>query len=289
MAVTTGKLTSERVRGLVWVCDIQDSTKYLNNDEKVDLFEDYIARFYYISSQIANAANATMYKWTGDGFIAWFDCDLDRNAGKLAASLCEAAWQLSFLNNVTQLGLSFKSPIKLRNGITYEKDGLHIMIENPVGEQTSDYVGRDVVLAFRISGISVDFPSIITTWEIVNRVKDYPLDYLRFEKLEISEEQIDRYFKGEKRLAKSLFGTSAKIKESRYRSTENVIKELVNTKTKIQNIAPSEFASKYHSIFTNGPGWAKVVGDKLIEFIKHELYGNFEELFKTTYINKKIT
>jgi hypothetical protein len=164
-----GELTSTRVRGLAWVCDIVSSSSFLNNDENVNEFEKYIERFYYLTFLITEAAGATMYKWTGDGFLAWFDCELDRDVGKTASKIYEAAWHLSLLNNVTQFGIENKKKVLIRHGVTYEKDGLHIYIKQPNGNESSDYIGRDVVLAFRIAGIPVDFPSIITTAELIRK------------------------------------------------------------------------------------------------------------------------
>lgn len=278
MNESPGLLTSQRNRGLVWVCDIQNSTMYLNSDEKVDLFEEFIKRFYYLTCQITNAAGATHYKWTGDGFMAWFECELDRNVKKLAETIFEAAWQLSFLNNVTQFGIDFKNHVRIRHGVTYEKDGLHIIIKNPDGNETSDYIGRDVVLAFRVSSISVDFPSIITTSEIKNKVNIKSLNYMRFEKLELSDDEIKKYFKGEKHFSRYLYGTSKRI---RYNRKTDLVTSIKNSKIKIENKAPSEFSIKYYQCFENGPDWAKEVGATLINFIRNELMGTFNKMYDT--------
>lgn len=280
MAKIPGVLTSKRVRGLVWVCDIQDSTAYLNSDEKVDPFEQYIERFYYLTCQIADAAGAVMYKWTGDGFIAWFDCELDRHLDSIAATVLEAAWQLSFLNNVTQFGIEFKKRVKIRHGITYEKDGLKIDITNNDGTVTSDYIGRDVVLAFRIAGIAADFPSIISTNEVVEREKVQELSYLKFEKMDISDEQINKYFKGERRQSNNLYGTSKKIRQNVNGSVETTINTINKVTANIKPKEPSEFSKKYYECFESGPQWVQDLGAKLVGFIKKELVGSFEKINK---------
>lgn len=95
------KFEFERSRGIIWVCDLANSSKYLNDNESVDDIEEYLPRLYWTSSKLVEAFGGKFIKWTGDGFLAWFETPLDRLTHKKADLVFQAAWHLSFLNNVT--------------------------------------------------------------------------------------------------------------------------------------------------------------------------------------------
>src|SRR5713101_7540083 len=123
MAVVS-KLVGRRSRGIVWVCDIQSSSKYLNNDESAGALEKFLQRFLFLSIIFVEAAGGKFIKWTGDGFLAWFETPLLRDAGSIAEEVFNAAWQLSFYVNVSQLGVSAPVKFKIRHAVTMEHDAL---------------------------------------------------------------------------------------------------------------------------------------------------------------------
>ena len=51
----------------MWVCDIANSTKFLNADAEVDALEEYLPRLYWTALQAVSAADGMLIKWTGDG------------------------------------------------------------------------------------------------------------------------------------------------------------------------------------------------------------------------------
>jgi class 3 adenylate cyclase len=118
-----------RSRGIVWVCDLADSSKYLNNNQTADELELFLPRLYWISSMIVDAAGGTFIKWTGDGFLAWFETPLHRELDKQAAAAFQAAWTITLMVNVTQLGLNPKRKFVVRHGMAYEQDALVIKIK----------------------------------------------------------------------------------------------------------------------------------------------------------------
>src|SRR5918911_1177387 len=156
------KFAFERSRGIIWVCDLADSSKYLNDNQTADDLETFLPRLYWIASMIVDAAGGKFIKWTGDGFIAWFEMLLHRMLGEKATIVFGAATQLTLIVNVTQLGLKPKRKFKIRHGVSYEQDALLIKISHEGGVESLDLIGRAVVLAFRLSGIPAKFPSIVT-------------------------------------------------------------------------------------------------------------------------------
>jgi class 3 adenylate cyclase len=92
--------------------------------------------------------------------------------GEQAAAVIDAAWHLTLLVNVTQLGLKPRRKFRIRHGVTYEQDASLIKIVHLGGFQSLDIVGRAVVLAFRLSGVAAAFPGIVTQKDLVDASVD---------------------------------------------------------------------------------------------------------------------
>src|SRR5512145_1616152 len=122
--MSSNSFNFKRARGIVWVCDVENSSRYLNNDETASLIEEYLPRLHWVARRIATSAGGEFIKWTGDGFLIWFECELHRERGKFAKKAFEAAWYLTLLTNVTCLGIDTEKRIKLHHGITFEEDAL---------------------------------------------------------------------------------------------------------------------------------------------------------------------
>ncbi len=116
------ELQFNRSRGIVWVCDIKNSSKFLNEDRIIDDFELYLQRFYWVSRRIVEASKGIYIKWTGDGFLAWYPCPIKRKLPELTDVILAAAFRLTIDNNVTKFDTNIKEKITLRNGITFEED-----------------------------------------------------------------------------------------------------------------------------------------------------------------------
>ena len=95
---------------------------------------------------MVEAAGGEFIKWTGDGFLAWFDVPLHRDLKKIASTVFEAAFHLTLFVNITQLGVASVKKFKLRHGVAYEKDALVTTIKSEDGATLTDLIGRDVVL-----------------------------------------------------------------------------------------------------------------------------------------------
>jgi len=118
--------------------------------------------------------------------------------GEKAATVFDAANQLSFIVNVTQLGLKPKRKFKIRHGVSYEQDALLIKISHEGGVESLDLIRRAVVLAFRLSGIPAKSPSIVTQKELVAASADL-LEYgPTFSRWQVSATDKLKFFKGER-------------------------------------------------------------------------------------------
>ncbi|SRR6266496_1044785 len=189
---------------------------------------------------IVDAAGGKFIKWTGDGFIAWFEMPLHRMLGEKAATVFDAATQLSFIVNVTQLGLKPKRKFKIRHGVSYEQDALLIKISHEGGVESLDLIGRAVVLAFRLSGIPAKSPSIVTIYISIYKP----------------------------RKAKSLKTILREAKEA-INSVESESIELDRS---------SLFSERFLENIAAGPDWGHEVVDEYAGFVREGLLGSLKKL-----------
>lgn len=214
----------DRARGIVWVCDIAGSSKHLNDDKTAGSLENFIPRLHWVGIAVVEAAGGKFIKWTGDGFLAWFDVKLHRDIVKVASDVFEAVWHLSSLVNITQLGVQSGTAITLRHGVAFEHDALITKITHPGGYQALDITGRGVVLAFRLSGVPAAFPSVVSTSELTEAYKGDGA-IINFKKWVVTRDDILRHFKGEKRETNTIVMSANK--NHRKISTTHLIKKQI--------------------------------------------------------------
>ena len=89
-------------------------------------------------------------------------------------------------------------PFRIRHGLTYEPDALVTLTTHQDGHESKIISGRNVVLAFRISGVEADFPNVATQHKIVESLSARTRNLLNLKRWELTEHQLLRYFKGEK-------------------------------------------------------------------------------------------
>jgi class 3 adenylate cyclase len=271
----------ERSRGIVWVGDIADSSKYLNDDQAVDALEDFLPRLHWTASTLVDAAGGEFIKWTGDGFLAWFPTPLHRHLGTQAAAVFEAAWHLTLLVNVTQLGVATQRRFQIRHGVTYEQDALITRIRYPGGFETLDLTGRNVVLAFRLSGVVTDFPGIVTQRELVQASTANQRLSIDFRAWKVTREEQLKYFKGEKWGIRSVYRSG--FKKQRRRSRSSVTKLAKQLVARVEgagsvNAASMAFAIGVMDRMMNGPEWCRTVVDDYMRFVRDELLGTLKRL-----------
>ena len=270
----------KRERGVVWVCDIANSAKYLNNEDTVIAFEEFIPRFHWLSRMAIDAAGGEFIKWTGDGFLAWFPTQLHRNLGIEAVKVLEAVWHLTIILNVTGLSVETDKIFRIRHGIAFEHDALLTRIRDSKAD-SFDILGRSIVLAFRMSCIDAKFPGIVTQREVVRATRKHDLYNINFKPCNITSDERLKYFKGERYGTNSIYISCDRVpKVSSKKSTLNYARKAIAA-TKGQNEkfdARRIFVSKFLSNLYAGPQWCQETMAEQSRFIQEELIGNIEKL-----------
>ncbi len=265
-----------RSRGVVWVCDLVGSSRHLNSPDTVAALEEFLPRMHWIANVIVEAAGGKFIKWIGDGFLAWFETPLHRDLGKIAGAVFGAASDLTCIVNVTQLCVTTPKSFKVRHGITFEQDALTTTIRYPTGVDFLDLIGRAVVLAFRLSGVPADHPSLVTEKILVDAYKQLDNPHINFGKWKLSEEDLLKYFKGEKLGTSSLY--VSKDKKPVVRSKKAFLKQ---TKALIAKVEDEPlpvtdrvaYAQRFVAAMHNGPQWCQAVITEHSRFVKEELLG----------------
>lgn len=278
------KFQFSRSRGIVWVCDIVNSSKYLNNNESADELEEFLQRFYWTSAIIVEAAGGKFVKWTGDGFIAWLQTPLHRELGTRINTFFKAAWHLSFLINVTQLGLKPLKNFKIRHGITYEQDALLTTITHSDGHKSLDITGRAVVLACRLSGIQSDFPNVTTQRELAQASRAEGSFSIDFKKWLPSDEDKLRYFKGNSWGLNSIYisGSFRKRTPSLSAIMKNTSKVIKKAESHLPgNQKDTDFSAKFLARMNAGPDWCKDVTKELLRFTKEEMLDTLKKFLSS--------
>jgi len=273
-----------RGRGIVWLCDVADSSKHLNTNEGANLLEEFLPRFYWTSSILVEAAGGKYLKWTGDGFLAWFDVTLHREMGLQAAKVFEALWHLSILVNVTQLAVAGERKFRIRHGVTYEQDALLIEINESDGSKRLDIIGRAVVLAFRLSGISAAFPHVMTHGEVVSAYNECNNPIVNFKRWRPNKDDRLRYFKAERWGTRSLFMSGERRRRKRPMSTASILrmgKRVIASAEGADNgkddAGKRQFVSKFFDKFGSGPEWCRKVTDRYTEYLRKDMLGTLKE------------
>jgi hypothetical protein len=209
-------LSVERDRGLIWVCDISKSSSYINNDDLAEDFETFLPRLHWASSLAIDSVGGEFIQWTGDGFIAWFPLKVERELGRTGNRILEAIWHFSAFINITQLCVHSPRPFRIRHGLTYEPDALVTSTTHQDGHVSKIISGRNVVLAFRLSGVEADFPNVATQNKIVQDLSTRTRNLANLKKWALSDDQHLKYFKGEKRGTTGLYVSGrAKLNQPR--------------------------------------------------------------------------
>ena len=270
----------DRDRGMVWVCDIENSTKFLNDNDSALAIEEFLPRLHWLGRIAINAAGGHFIKWTGDGFLGWFPTSLHRDLGAQADKVLQAIWHLTVLNNVTRLGVDTGPKLRLRHGLTMEHDALITTVVDSNGRNL-DLIGRSVVLAFRLASIKTDFPNIVTQSEIVEAASGEEISTIHFKKLRLSSEDRLRYFKGEQFGTGNLYASTER--KYRKRSKNAVLRMVSTTIADVENpqsdSAPVD--STVQSLvdhLQSGPEWTREVLKNYLSFVRDDLLGSLKKV-----------
>ena len=248
------KFEFERSRGIIWACDLVKSSKFLNDNKSADALEEFLPRLYWTSVIAVEAAGGQFIKWTGDGFLAWFETPLHRLISEKASSVFRAAYLMTTLVNITQLGVKSNQKFHIKHGVCFEHDALLINICHS-DHQSLDLIGRGVVLAFRLTGLPTGHPGIATQKDLIT-VSLAPVGYSWAAKKLCLEERL-KYFKGESWGTTSIYVSKAGTKR-RAKSRQSVVKSIKKVVSKFETIPSMDensFTAKFVNEMLRGPEW----------------------------------
>jgi len=267
------EFTFKRQRGIAWVCDIANSSRYLNDNKTAELIEEFLPRFHWTARVMVESAGGIFVKWTGDGFLAWFPAVLHRDLAQPARIVLNAAWHMSFLVNVTRLDVGVKEVFRIRHGVAIEHDAL-VTAMTSGSAQSVDLVGRGIVLAFRLAGVTAaKFPTIATSGEVLEVAGDF--DTVNFSRWRLTSQDRLKHFKGERWGTKSLYvsidkRTSRKSSSRLVRSSKELLHQLKNPAgTELPQ--DRAFLASFINRMIDGPLWGRKVVCDHHKFIMENL------------------
>jgi hypothetical protein len=275
-------LTVQRDRGIVWVCDISHSSGFINSDELAEHIEAFLPRLHWVSSLAIQAVHGELITWTGDGFIAWFPLEVERQLGRTCNQIFEAIWHFTAFVNITQLCVDSPRPFRIRHGVTYEPDALVTLTTHQDGHVSKTISGRNVVLAFRLAGVEADFPNVATQQKIVQALSVRPKNLVNLRRWTLTKEQLLKYFKGEKLGTTSLYVSGRpKIGQSRADTWISRADSLLARADSARNRAPVEntFVENFFPDLarSNGQDWCEESLDTYVGFLKENLLGSAQK------------
>ncbi|MDD5541949.1 MAG: hypothetical protein PHX83_02125 [Acidobacteriia bacterium] len=268
----------KRHRTILWVCDIEGSSSALNNPQSVDSAEEFLKRFFWLSAVLVRQTGGLLAKWTGDGFLAAYDVPLERDLGIVAKTALEAAWQLSFLVNVTQLGVSAPRRFRLRHGAAYDPDA--IVVSHASGDTAyTDVIGRGVVLAFRLSGIRAPFPGVVAHRRLIAAARDAGFKQA-YRKRPFTRDEVLKYFKGERwsttEIAISSEGRPQRSsKATIVRKTRALVRDLENPKSDRET---DTWLRGFLEAMEAGPEWGRHVVKEWTTFLRKDMLGTIKDV-----------
>jgi class 3 adenylate cyclase len=245
---------------------VAGSSRLLNRNETAAATEEFLQRFLYLSLLTVNSGGGTFVKWTGDGFLAFFETPLDRELGGIADSIFHAAGLLTLDVNVTQLCIPTKERFRIRHAVTYEKDALLIDLHHSGDMKSKDVLGRSVVAAFRLSGISCHYPGIVTHREVLRAISDAGFDpRIKFDPLRMTSDMRLRFFKGEIFGSRDIYVSADRPRrkmtslKSAQKMARDVLRNIESGPGQQENPRRMAFSQKIVHEMLSGPLWCRQV------------------------------
>jgi class 3 adenylate cyclase len=275
-------LKVHRDRGVLWVCDISHSSSFTNSDELAEHIEAFLPRLHWVSSLAIQAIHGEFIQWTGDGFIAWFPLEVERQLGKTCNRILEAIWHFTAFINITQLCVDSPRPFRIRHGLTYEPDALVTVTTHQDGHVSKVISGRNVVLAFRISGVEADFPNVATQQKIVQTLSTRTRNLVNLKRWTLTNDQLLRYFKGEKLGTNSLYISGRpKMSQSRADTWMTRAEGLLARAESGRHRTPvdSTFIENFFPdlIMSKGQEWCEESLDIYTNFLRENMLGSLQK------------
>ncbi|HUR25421.1 MAG TPA: hypothetical protein VM327_05335 [Candidatus Thermoplasmatota archaeon] len=244
-----------RTRGIVWVCRLEGSTDALADPHTAAAAEEFLKRLHWSSQGVVSSFAGRYIKWSGDGFLALFPADDEAGLRQAARSAIAAARHLSLLVDATQVGVKAgHGRFKVRHGITHEKDALAMHYGEPA--LLFDLLGRDVALAFRLSGVPAPFPGICTTDEVVEEWGMPKTGPVAFERRTFTKDEALMFFGGGKAQASRVV-VSKDLRKARERGPLQRPAAQARSTTKAQAPVWDDQVHAWAVFLVAGPQWAR--------------------------------
>jgi hypothetical protein len=271
-------LTVERDRGVIWVSDISRSSSYINSDDLAEPIEEFLPRLHWVSEMAIRSIGGELIQWTGDGFIAWFRLNVERDLGKVCNRILEAIWHFTSFVNITQLCVDSSKPFRIRHGLTYEPDALVTRTTHTDGHESKIISGRNVVLAFRLSGVESDFPNVATQQRVYQVLSARTRNLVLFKRWQLTAEQLLRYFKGEKTGTMALYTSGGpKVNQPRADAWVARAQKLLARVEGARRSAhvDTTFVDNFYSTLARSKdqAWCRESLDVYTEFLRNEMAG----------------
>lgn len=272
-------LTVHRDRGVLWVCDISQSSSFINSDDLAEHIEAFLPRLHWISSLAIQAIHGELLQWTGDGFMAWFPLEVERQLGRTCNRILEAIWHFTAFVNITQLCVDSPRPFRIRHGLTYEPDALVTFTTHQDGHVSKTISGRNVVLAFRLAGVEADFPNVATQQKIVQAVSARSKNLANLKRWTLTKEQLLKYFKGEKMGTATLYVSGRpKVSQSRAETWITRAESLLARAESGRHRTPvdSTFVENFFPalVQSTGQDWCEESLSTYVRFLKEDMVGS---------------
>jgi class 3 adenylate cyclase len=275
-------LTVHRDRGVLWVCDISRSSSFINSDDLAEQIEVFLPRLHRVSSLAIQAVHGELIQWTGDGFIAWFPLEVERQLGRTCNQILEAIWHFTAFINITQLCVASSRPFRIRHGLTYEPDALVTLTTHQDGHVSKTISGRNVVLAFRLSGVEADFPNVATQQKIVQALSNRTRNLVNLKRWTLSDDQLLKYFKGQKLGTTGLYVSGrSKLSQSRADTWVTQAESLLARAEsgRHRTFADNLFFENFFPdlIQSKGQEWCGESLDRYVRFLKENMLGSLQK------------
>jgi class 3 adenylate cyclase len=275
-------LTVRRDRGALWVCDISQSSGFINSDDLAEHIEEFLPRLHWISSLAIEAIHGELLQWTGDGFIAWFPLEVERQLGRTCNRILEAIWHFTAFVNITQLCVDSPRPFRIRHGLTYEPDALVTFTTHQDGHVSKTISGRNVVLAFRLAGVEADFPNVATQQKIVQALSSRTRNLANLKRWNLTKEQLLKYFKGEKMGTNGLYVSGRpKVSQSRADTWITRAENLLARAESGRHRTPvdSTFVENFFPTLVRSAGqdWCEESLSTYVRFLKEDMLGSLQK------------
>lgn len=236
----------------------------------------------WVSSLAIHAIHGELIQWTGDGFIAWFPLEVERQLGRTCNRILEAIWHFTAFINITQLCVDSPRPFRIRHGLTYEPDALVTLTTHQDGHVSKTISGRNVVLAFRLSGVEADFPNVATQQKIVPALSARTKNLMNLKRWKLTEAQLLKYFKGEKQGTTGLYISGRpKMSQSRADTWVTHAETLLMRAESGRNRAAVEstFVENFFPdlVHSKGQDWCEESLDLYVRFLKENMLGSLQK------------